>query len=469
MAARDGKALSIAFPGYISAFMTSAEEYTLLASKMPAVAASAGHLPTAMKPDVPYSRRNLSPEAAALDVVLQGAKESGPRFLESGFADTGGILTYPNDPPSGIDFRTRPWYTAMQSASGSAVTLYKSVANEEVVCSLSRVIKYDGKAAGVFYLEISLNFITNRLKSIQSRKTDRFIVVNNEGFVVASANTKVLMTRFDANPSEPIAILGTLPVGAHVVEVNGSTRLAVVHVDSQGWKYIYTAETNELLQGTYQLLVECGLITVGSLLIMFLLGWGILRKLNRELYLLDETTHKIANGDIDEPLPNQKNFSGELLKLYMNFTKMVDSIRSTIKLARQNEANALEHSQRAQESLQKAEKAEKEALTKAQTLLRVADKLEEVGNAVASASSQLSAQIEDSDRGASEAAARLSEAATAMNEMNVSVQEVARNASAASEASSETRHKAEVGSQVVERSLRRIEAVHLRQVSCSFP
>ena len=58
-------------------------------------------------------------------------------------------------------------------------------------------------------------------------------------------------------------------------------------------------------------------------------------------------------------------------------------------------------------------------------MLTAADKLEEVGNVVSSASSELSAQIEQSDRGAAESAQRLSEAATAMNEMNATVQEVA--------------------------------------------
>ena len=47
-----------------------------------------------------------------------------------------------------------------------------------------------------------------------------------------------------------------------------------------------------------------------------------------------------------------------------------------------------------------------------------------------------------------------------MNQMNTSVQEVARNASAASTASAETRSKAEAGARVVERSLHRIQSVH---------
>ncbi len=110
--------------------------------------------------------------------------------------------------------------------------------------------------------------------------------------------------------------------------------------------------------------------------------------------------------------------------------------------------------------MRKAEAAGQEAQAKAQALLTVAGKLEEVGNVVSSASTELSTQIEQSDRGAGEAAQRLSEAATAMNEMNATVQEVARNASSASSASADTKEKAEAGAQVVERSLRRIESVH---------
>ncbi len=93
-------------------------------------------------------------------------------------------------------------------------------------------------------------------------------------------------------------------------------------------------------------------------------------------------------------------------------------------------------------------------------MLTAADKLEQVGSAVSSASTQLSAQIEQSDRGADESATRLSEAATAMNEMNATVQEVARNAGSASTASAETKQKAEAGAQVVKKAVRGIEDVH---------
>ena len=65
-------------------------------------------------------------------------------------------------------------------------------------------------------------------------------------------------------------------------------------------------------------------------------------------------------------------------------------------------------------------------------MLAAAEQLEEVVSIISAASTELAAQVEQSDKGAAESSQRLAEAATAMNEMNATVQEVARNASDAS-------------------------------------
>ena len=83
-----------------------------------------------------------------------------------------------------------------------------------------------------------------------------------------------------------------------------------------------------------------------------------------------------------------------------------------------------------------------------------------MASVVSSASTQLSAQIEQSDRGAGESSQRLGEAATAMNEMNATVQEVSKNAGSASSASTETKERASTGSHIVEQAVQGIEQVH---------
>ncbi len=73
-----------------------------------------------------------------------------------------------------------------------------------------------------------------------------------------------------------------------------------------------------------------------------------------------------------------------------------------------------------------------------------------VSDQVASASEQLSAQIEQSSRGTDEQRARTGEAATAMEEMNATVMEVARSASTASELAEKAKTRAQEGERLVE-------------------
>ena len=78
---------------------------------------------------------------------------------------------------------------------------------------------------------------------------------------------------------------------------------------------------------------------------------------------------------------------------------------------------------------------------------------------------RVATQIEQSDKSSQETTGRLSEAASAMQQMNATVQEVARNASIASQASTETHAKAENGAEIVKRSLHSIDQVHVASMT----
>ena len=92
-------------------------------------------------------------------------------------------------------------------------------------------------------------------------------------------------------------------------------------------------------------------------------------------------------------------------------------------------------------------------------MLDAAGQLEDVVAIISSAAAQLSARIEESDHTASESALRLEESATAMNEMNATVQEVARNASSAADMSVAAKEKAGDGARIVRQSLDSVEKV----------
>ena len=194
-------------------------------------------------------------------------------------------------------------------------------------------------------------------------------------------------------------------------------------------------------------------VLIGVLLIFFLVR-NVLRQLGKDPGELNGIAHRVVDGDYNIDDGSRK------MGVYASIVEMVNALKSHIDNAQRESENAKEQSRKAQEAMQRAEAASQEAQSKTEAMLVAADKLEQVGGVVSSASTQLSAQIEQSDRGAAESAQRLSEAATAMNEMNATVQEVAQNAGSASTASAETKQKAEAGAEVVEKAVRSIDQVH---------
>ena len=194
-------------------------------------------------------------------------------------------------------------------------------------------------------------------------------------------------------------------------------------------------------------------VLIGVLLIFFLVR-NVLRQLGKDPGELNGIAHRVVEGDYNVDDGSKK------MGVYGALVEMVNALKTHIDNARRESENAREQSRKAQEAMEQAEAASREAQSKTEAMLVAADKLEQVGGVVSSASTELSAQIEQSDRGAAESATRLSEAATAMNEMNATVQEVAKNAGSASTASAETKQKAEAGAQVVEKAVQSIEQVH---------
>ncbi|MEF2231798.1 MAG: methyl-accepting chemotaxis protein, partial [Pseudodesulfovibrio sp.] len=91
---------------------------------------------------------------------------------------------------------------------------------------------------------------------------------------------------------------------------------------------------------------------------------------------------------------------------------------------------------------------------------RLAEEASRISETLASAASTLSSQVEQASRGAMIQSERTAETATAMEEMNATVLEVARNASSAAENTDQTTLKAREGAEVVDRVVAAIRKVH---------
>lgn len=90
----------------------------------------------------------------------------------------------------------------------------------------------------------------------------------------------------------------------------------------------------------------------------------------------------------------------------------------------------------------------------------LADKASEISEKLSSSSQELSSQIEQANQGAKVQSSRATETATAMEEMNATVLEVAKNAIQAAENTSMTMDKAQKGAEGVDNVVKAINEVH---------
>ena len=184
----------------------------------------------------------------------------------------------------------------------------------------------------------------------------------------------------------------------------------------------------------------------------------LLRSITRPLAQVTSLARAVAGGNLDVDIrPTGRD---EVAVLEEGLRDMVGKLKTLIREAQQKSQDADNAAHAAQTAQTEAEQAGAEARARSAALMEAANRLEEVAHVVSSASTQLSAQIEQADRGAVESAQRLAEAATAMNQMNATVQEVAKNAAEASAASAETREQARSGADIVEKSVLSIGHVH---------
>lgn len=201
----------------------------------------------------------------------------------------------------------------------------------------------------------------------------------------------------------------------------------------------------------------CSVFALGVILSVL-----ITRMVVRPLMRTQAFAQAVAGGDLERELDVRSR--DETGMLADDLRSMVVSLKQNIAEARRKSEEAQKATEEAREAMSRAEEAARRAESaRREGMLAAAGQLESVVEAISSASTELSAQIDQSDANARHASERLAEAATAMNEMNSTVREVARNAGDTAQMSAETKQQAVNGANIVRQSLESTERV--RKVS----
>jgi methyl-accepting chemotaxis protein len=193
-------------------------------------------------------------------------------------------------------------------------------------------------------------------------------------------------------------------------------------------------------------------------LIMALILFLMRRYLSTPLRSLADYSCRVADGHLDADVRGV--FRGELARLKESMQSMVASLKGKMAEAQEQSRLAAEEAERARGATAEAEAAKERAEhAKQEGMLQAASRLDGIVERLSTATEELSAQADEINRGTEHQKQRISETATAMEEMNATVLEVARNASSAAENADATQGKAREGADIVDQAVQAIRTV----------
>ncbi|MCR4665669.1 MAG: methyl-accepting chemotaxis protein [Desulfovibrio sp.] len=365
--------------------------------------------------------------------------------------------------PAGYDSSLRGWYTKGRDSSSEItfVDAYLSTSGETVIAAVGKVKDQSGKFVATVGIDVTLKNLAEMIRKLNFGKSGHFLLIEHTGRVLCdprnAANTGKMIGQEISN--EALSTLKAAGDGPIQLSYNGVDTYGVVHTAKCGWKIVAMQDRAEIMQKSNQALLHMLLIVAAVSFLLILLGLLIARSINKPLSRLVTSMGEVADGNY-KAVPDKAGFYKELLILRNALSKMVKANVHAMAIAQKKTKEAERAVQDAETATARAEEAARRAENaKREGMLDAAEKLEGMVSGISAAATELSAQIEESDRGAVESSERLSQAATAMNEMNATVQEVAHSASQAAQVSGDTRTNAEDGQKILADAMSSINLV----------
>lgn len=423
-----------------------------------------------------FSRVKVQSVMKHEDLSFQGQKigqrlalleQTKPQYVEVfiGYTDESyaSSITPRNIVPS-FNPTQRAWYVNRLNStevSGLAAS-YLSTTGEIVFSATQKMFDATGRFVGVAALDISLDELTSLFEGMKFGDTGSFMLIEDSGRILCDPMSKELVGKIigeDVKEKEFLT-LTSMDEGMSVMNFNGIEVMTNVITTDHGWKIVSFQSTKEIFGPSNAAIVNVGIISTITALVVLLMAFYIMRSINVPLSRLVGYADRVAQGKLDEEL-GQKGFFGELLSLQGSLHNMVENLKEKITSAEEKSQEAEEQTRLAQIATDDANAARLEAENaRREGMLSAAEQLDEIVSSLYTSTTALSAQIEQSNSYSVEVAGQMGESATAMNEMNSTVHEVARNALTASKASEETKNSAESGADIVNEALSSIGSAH---------
>ncbi len=228
------------------------------------------------------------------------------------------------------------------------------------------------------------------------------------------------------------------------------------------------SKTGDLMQLLTESRVAWLLAMQGGCVLFGLLALGLAvyalqRNLLRPMEQLRTYADRVAAGALDAT--PQGDFSGELRILRDDIGSMVEAMRKRMAEADAATKDAARQAEETRKALEEAQAERTKTERLFETMTSVAGRAQGVSQQVFASVEELSRQIEVVNHGVDVQRDRMTETATAMEQMTGTVHEVAQNASSAAHSAAHSKENAQTGAEGVHRAVTSIENIQHRIMS----
>ncbi|MBU1002085.1 MAG: HAMP domain-containing protein [Proteobacteria bacterium] len=404
------------------------------------------------KPAAPDPDDELGQEWTRFFKLVQG-NHKGYTDVYIGTKFGGFLISNATDLPGGYDPRVRPWYKdAVQSPDKAIASSAYMSTDGQAMISIAKAAKGpDKKVLGVTAIDISLADLTQMVGDIRLGETGYVVLVQGDGVILADPKHKEYNFKAITELKVPAyTALFALDKGTVEVEQDGKDFFAHVFTSpSLGWKFVAMIEKDEIMAPAVSMVKNGVLVVTAALLLIVAVIWvfmdqSVIKPLNRVVTFMGG----IAAGDYASRIDHRR--SDEIGVIFNALNDMSATLADNIDEITAKTAEAEDKARAAELATGEAEEARTRAeRAKSEGMVQAAERLEVIVARVASAAENISRHATEIRKGTDVQSERIQSTATAMEEMNATVLEVARNASNAAEGADEARNKARSGAGIV--------------------
>ncbi|MFA9395076.1 MAG: methyl-accepting chemotaxis protein [Halodesulfovibrio sp.] len=363
----------------------------------------------------------------------------------------------------------KPWYTYSRDTkeeSASAITAYKDRQGLTfTISSLSVPAIVNGRAIGVVGVDLSADFLNNIVNHIDAFDgNSQMALIDSSGKVQAATNNPdALGTPYDDMVKSGHQLFIRAQDGETVINETDETLRVLMPVQfgksEKQWVVSFSVPINVVLAETNNLTRTLLLTGFACILVAFAGIFYLAGLISRPIVDTSKVISDIANGRLDSRCVVRGQ--DEIADMQQAVNTMAAKLQENMKEIEDNMKKVSLHSEEAKKATAQAEQAEKEALqAHSQGKLAAAEQLEVFERDLTTVSSHMTESVRTTADGVSQQDMRNSETATAMEEMNSTILEVARNASEAATSVDTVFSEAKSGLKVVEESVSTIKNVY---------